>query len=152
MYVNATWVYLTLSPLQGCQMVYFQTKNPNFGKFLRVWQWKMLLYFMDIWTILQQISMLYGHLVYFMVNWYFCSHFGMQHKEKSGNPGLLFTASLLFFTRTHVTIAKSTMVVKPFIPARSALLFRASNEKWRKKIVKNCIFNPHSIQSVLMSK
>jgi hypothetical protein len=76
----------------------------------------------------------------------------MQHKEKSGNPGLLFTASLLFFTRTHVTIAKSTMVVKPFIPARSALLFRASNEKWRKKIVKNCIFNPHSIQSVLMSK
>jgi hypothetical protein len=29
-----TWIY--------CQMVYFQTKNPNLGKFWRVLQWKML--------------------------------------------------------------------------------------------------------------
>jgi hypothetical protein len=27
---------------QGCQMVYFQTKNPNLGIFWRVLQWKML--------------------------------------------------------------------------------------------------------------
>jgi hypothetical protein len=27
---------------QGCQMAYFQTKNPDFGKFWRVLQWKML--------------------------------------------------------------------------------------------------------------
>jgi hypothetical protein len=26
---------------QGCQMVYFQTKNPNLGKFGRVLKWKM---------------------------------------------------------------------------------------------------------------
>jgi hypothetical protein len=26
---------------QGCQMVCFQTKNPNLGKFWRVLQWKM---------------------------------------------------------------------------------------------------------------
>jgi hypothetical protein len=25
---------------QGCQMVYFQTKNPNLGKFWRVSEWK----------------------------------------------------------------------------------------------------------------
>jgi hypothetical protein len=29
---------------QGCQMVYFQTKNPNLGKFLRALQYKMLIY------------------------------------------------------------------------------------------------------------
>jgi hypothetical protein len=58
-------VILTLQP--GCQMVCFQTKNPNLGTFWRVLQWKMLvnstyghlvhfygllLYFMDIWYIL----------------------------------------------------------------------------------------------------
>jgi hypothetical protein len=37
---------------QGCQMVYFQTKNPDLGKFWRALQWKMLVYFMDIWHIL----------------------------------------------------------------------------------------------------
>jgi hypothetical protein len=30
---------------------YFQTKNPNLGKFLRALGWKMLIYFMDIWNI-----------------------------------------------------------------------------------------------------
>jgi hypothetical protein len=27
--------------VQGCQMVSFQTKNPNLGKFWRAWDWKM---------------------------------------------------------------------------------------------------------------
>jgi hypothetical protein len=34
---------------QGCQMVYFHTKNANFGKFLKVVGWKMLVYFVAIW-------------------------------------------------------------------------------------------------------
>jgi hypothetical protein len=40
---------------QGCQMVCFQTKNPNLGKFWRVLQrtlgpfYGLLLYFMDTW-------------------------------------------------------------------------------------------------------
>jgi hypothetical protein len=38
---------------QGCQMVCFQTKNPNLGKFWRVLQWKILVYFMTIWSILR---------------------------------------------------------------------------------------------------
>jgi hypothetical protein len=33
---------------QGCQMVHFQTKNPNLGKFWRALEWEMLLYFMAI--------------------------------------------------------------------------------------------------------
>jgi hypothetical protein len=37
---------------QGCQMAYFRTKNPYLGNFLRVLQWKMLVYFMAIWSIL----------------------------------------------------------------------------------------------------
>jgi hypothetical protein len=30
-------------PTDGCQMVYFQAKNPNLGKFWRALDWKMLL-------------------------------------------------------------------------------------------------------------
>jgi hypothetical protein len=33
---------------QGCQMVYFQTKNPNLGKFWRALDRKILIYFMAI--------------------------------------------------------------------------------------------------------
>jgi hypothetical protein len=29
-------------PGQGCQMVYFQTKNPNLGEFWRASEWEML--------------------------------------------------------------------------------------------------------------
>jgi hypothetical protein len=49
--------------VQGCQMVCFQTKNPKLGKFWRVLQLKMLLYFMDTWSILRFYVILYGHLV-----------------------------------------------------------------------------------------
>jgi hypothetical protein len=35
---------------------YFQTKNPNLGKFLKDLQWKMLLYFMTIGSILRQLG------------------------------------------------------------------------------------------------
>jgi hypothetical protein len=37
------------SRLQGCQMVHFQTKYPNFGIFWKALEWKILVYFMDIW-------------------------------------------------------------------------------------------------------
>jgi hypothetical protein len=55
---------------QGYQMVYFQTKNPNLGKFWRVLQWKMLVYFMAIWYIFRTFGIFYGTLVYFEVIWY----------------------------------------------------------------------------------
>jgi hypothetical protein len=56
--------------LQGCQMVYFQTKNPSLGKFWRalyrfyIVEWKMLVY---IW---------YGHLENFTTIWYTFGVFG----------------------------------------------------------------------------
>jgi hypothetical protein len=43
---------------QGCQMVYFQTKNPNMGKFWWAVEWKKLAYFMTIWNILWQFGIL----------------------------------------------------------------------------------------------
>jgi hypothetical protein len=52
---------------QGCQMVYFQTKDPNLGKFGRALQWKTLVYFIAIWSILQPIGIFNGRLVYFVV-------------------------------------------------------------------------------------
>jgi hypothetical protein len=97
---------------QGCQMVYFQTRNPNLSKFWSVLQWQILVYFMDIWSfyghlkyfmdiwsILRTFEIFYGHLVYFMDIWnilwtfgtlggnlvYFY-HFGNLNQEKSGNP------------------------------------------------------------------
>jgi hypothetical protein len=63
---------------QGCQMVHFQTnKNRNLGTFWRVLHSKMfsvfyghLVYFTDIWSILQTFGLFYRHLVYFTDIWY----------------------------------------------------------------------------------
>jgi hypothetical protein len=55
---------------QGCQMVSFQTQNPNLGKFWRALDWKMLIYFMAIWIILQTFGIFYNHLVHFLFIWY----------------------------------------------------------------------------------
>jgi hypothetical protein len=55
---------------QGCQMVCFQTKNPNLGKFWRVIDWKMLIYFMAIWNILWRFGIIYDHLVHIFFIWY----------------------------------------------------------------------------------
>jgi hypothetical protein len=67
-------------------MVYSQTKNANLGKFWRALDWKMLIYVMAIWNLLQTF-------VYFMTIWYilcslgiFFSGFGIMRQEKSGNP------------------------------------------------------------------
>jgi hypothetical protein len=42
--------------LQGCQIAYFQTKNPDLGKFWRVLQSKMLVFYTVVWFILQLFS------------------------------------------------------------------------------------------------
>jgi hypothetical protein len=64
------WPYfgsdMTSLPRQQFRVV----RNLNLGKFCRVLQWKMLVYFMDIWCILWQFGIFYGHLVYSAVIWY----------------------------------------------------------------------------------
>jgi hypothetical protein len=73
--------------VQGCQMVCFQTKNPNLDQLCRVLQWKILIYFMTIWSILQPLEMFCVHLVHFVIIWYISFRFGILYQEKSGNPG-----------------------------------------------------------------
>jgi hypothetical protein len=51
-------------------MVSFQTKNANLGKFWRALDWKMLIYIMAIWNILQTFGVFYDHLVHFFLFWY----------------------------------------------------------------------------------
>jgi hypothetical protein len=46
----------------------------------------MLVYFMDIWSILRTFDTFYGHFVYFVVIWYIFPRVGKLHQEKSGNP------------------------------------------------------------------
>jgi hypothetical protein len=70
---------------QGCQIVYFQTKNPNLGKFWRVFQWKMLLYFTAI--CFTPFGIFYGASAYFLVIWYIFHVFGILCRGKSSNPG-----------------------------------------------------------------
>jgi hypothetical protein len=58
------------STYQDCQMVSFQTKNPKLGKFWRALAWKMLIYFMAIWNMLQKFGSFYDHFVHFVFIWY----------------------------------------------------------------------------------
>jgi hypothetical protein len=73
------------SQTQGRQMVYFQTKNPNLGKFWRVLQWKMLAYFMVIWSILLPIC-IFRAIWSILWSWFIFPCFGLLYQEKFGNP------------------------------------------------------------------
>jgi hypothetical protein len=57
-------------PFPGCQMAYFQTQNPNLGRFWRALQWKMLMYFMAYWSIEGPFVILCGQLLNFVAIWY----------------------------------------------------------------------------------
>jgi hypothetical protein len=62
---------------QCCQMVYFQTNNPNLGKFWQSLLWKILvfygnlIYFATKRYILWPFGTFCVHLVYFSPFWYF---------------------------------------------------------------------------------
>jgi hypothetical protein len=64
-------------------VIYFQTKNPNWVFFVGSSNGSCWKYFIDIWSILQPFGIVSGNLVYFVVIWY---RFGMLYHEKSGNP------------------------------------------------------------------
>jgi hypothetical protein len=62
--------FLFSRALQDCQTVYFQTKNPNLGKFWRGSDWKMLINFRAIWNTLRAFGIFYDHWVHFVFVWY----------------------------------------------------------------------------------
>jgi hypothetical protein len=91
------------------------------GKYWRVMQWKMLVYYV------------YGHLVYFMPLWYivhpfdtflvnlmYFSRFGILHQEKSGNPGLKRRLIEREAAKTDI------QVVDTFLPFQANLTFRTN--------------------------
>jgi hypothetical protein len=51
---------------QGCQMVSFQTKNPNLGKFLEGLRLENVDIFAAVWNILPTAGIFYDHLVHFV--------------------------------------------------------------------------------------
>jgi hypothetical protein len=75
---------------QGCQMVCFLTKNPNFGNSWR----KILVYFMSIWSILRPLEIFHGQLVNFVAIWYLFPHFGILKKYKKNLATLICTYSV----------------------------------------------------------
>jgi hypothetical protein len=96
-------------------MVYFQTKNPSLGIFptwigvarwyifkpkIPVWaiwglQWKRLVYFTAISSILRIFGIIYSHLVYLLFIWYTFPHFGNYYREKLATlSGIMAHASV----------------------------------------------------------
>jgi hypothetical protein len=55
--ISEKFIYVTQtsgqsSRRQGCQMAYFQTKNPSLVKFLWALQWERLVFSMALWNLL----------------------------------------------------------------------------------------------------
>jgi hypothetical protein len=75
---------------QGCQMVYFRTKDPNLGKCLRALKLETVdisyghfEYFTDIWDILCPFCTVCVHLVHFLRFWYHAPKKSGNHDEKN---------------------------------------------------------------------
>jgi hypothetical protein len=76
-------VFVISCPRQGCQMVYFETKNPYLGTFWRALECKVLLYFMITWNFLWPFGIIYGSLVYLVCgHLVYFSHFGTFWTKK----------------------------------------------------------------------
>jgi hypothetical protein len=83
-------------------MVSFQTKNPNLDKFWSALDWKMLIYFMAICSILRTFGIFYNQMVCtFCVHLVHFSGFGIMYQEKSGNPGLHWKTKTRSAAKTH---------------------------------------------------
>jgi hypothetical protein len=61
--------------IQGCQMVYLQTKNNIFDILWKPSEWKMFIYFWSIWSIIWPLSIFYG--IFYGLLVYFYGHCGI---------------------------------------------------------------------------
>jgi hypothetical protein len=53
--------YPNMDPGAGLPDVFFLNQKSQFGRFLRALDWKMLIYFMAIWNLLQTFGIFYDH-------------------------------------------------------------------------------------------
>jgi hypothetical protein len=86
---------------------FFQTKNPNLGKFWWVLQWKILAYFMTIWSILRLLKI-------FMVIWYILWSFGIFTPvsvfwSKKNLATLVWTCRVRSFNATYSSTCRQTI-------------------------------------------
>jgi hypothetical protein len=95
---------------QGCQMVCFQTQNPNLGKFWRALDWNMFMYFIAVLNILWRFGIFYDHLVHFVFILYIFSGFGIMYQEKSGNP---VSSSVPFAANQGDQIGRIIFAIRP---------------------------------------
>jgi hypothetical protein len=96
-------------PTQGCQMAYFQTKNPTLGKFLKGLAMEdvglfygNLVYFATTWYNLWQSGILYSHWVHFFTVLVYCLKKNLatldhRRMEKEPSASLREEASTTFF-------------------------------------------------------
>jgi hypothetical protein len=117
---------------QGCQMVYFQTKNAKLDKFWRAFDWKILIYFMATWNILQTFGIFYRHLEYFTDIWNILQTFGIfyRHLEHVMTIWYILCSFGTFFPGLASCIKKNLATLKWFCPT-----FFASNKSKPEKIV-----------------
>jgi hypothetical protein len=66
-------------------MACFRTKTPHLGKCWRDLQWKLLVYFMAIWSIVRPFGIFVATWYIFLVICYIFPRFGMLSHEKSGS-------------------------------------------------------------------
>jgi hypothetical protein len=68
-------------------MVYFHTKNPDFGRFWRALKWKILVYFMTFWNILRPFIIIFAvWCMLFVFIGYIFSRFGVFGPRKIWQP------------------------------------------------------------------
>jgi hypothetical protein len=106
---------------QGCQMAYFQNKNPSLGKFWRFLQWKMLVYYMAIWSILLPFGIFCDHFGIFYVYSYIFSPVRYVVPKKSGNPGQALI-SQVEESQKEIKISSNFLSEKPHLRPKSILM------------------------------
>jgi hypothetical protein len=124
---------------QGCQIVYFQTKNPDLVKLWSVLQWKS---WWILWSFGLCTYIFYDLLAYFMVILVYCSRFCMLYQEKSGNPGSrcnkkgfllrkIFYDLIVFHRQTYFSQKSGQMFLTYFFKGTNQVL------KWSRYLEKN---------------
>jgi hypothetical protein len=93
----------------GCQMVCFQTKNPNLGKFWRVLLCKILVYFMTIWSSLRPLEIFYGNLVHFVEIGYIFPRFWYFGPRKIWQPCIITSTRYLRWSTYRSTSDDQTV-------------------------------------------
>jgi hypothetical protein len=73
---------------QGCQMAYFKSKIPIFGKLWMVLKWKVYVYFMALWSVKRPFGIFYCHrYITGSYRIFFPVLVCCTYEEKSGNTG-----------------------------------------------------------------